>query len=258
MKFDELDRKMRVYETASDYCVPPEVYMVARLDGRSFTRLTKERHQFQAPFDERFRDLMVQTAEGLMNCGFNVRYAYTESDEISLLFDPQEQQFGRKLRKFDSTLAGEASARFSLLLGDVATFDCRISQLPNIDLVIDYFRWRNEDASRNALNSWCYWTLRHQGLDQSTATQRLWGLSDGQKNELLFQLGINFQHVPTWQKRGIGLTWEPFDRVSQNPKTGEPIVSQRWRIKRHEELPMKELYSRFIARLLKSKELLST
>ncbi len=41
MKFDDLDKKMRVFETAADLCVLPELYMVARLDGRSFTRLRK-------------------------------------------------------------------------------------------------------------------------------------------------------------------------------------------------------------------------
>jgi tRNA(His) 5'-end guanylyltransferase len=42
MKFDDLDRQMRVYETSHDFCVLPGLYIVARLDGRSFTRLTKE------------------------------------------------------------------------------------------------------------------------------------------------------------------------------------------------------------------------
>ena len=40
MTFDELDERMRVFETAADYCVLPGIFMVARLDGRSFTRLT--------------------------------------------------------------------------------------------------------------------------------------------------------------------------------------------------------------------------
>ena len=99
MKFDDLDKKMRVFETSADLCVLPGMFMVARLDGRSFTRLTKEVCQFEAPFDERFRDLMVGTTDSLMTCGFRVLYAYTESDEISLLLDPAEQLFGRKLRK---------------------------------------------------------------------------------------------------------------------------------------------------------------
>jgi tRNA(His) 5'-end guanylyltransferase len=31
--------------------VLPEIHIVARLDGRGFTRLTKEVHHFEAPFD---------------------------------------------------------------------------------------------------------------------------------------------------------------------------------------------------------------
>ena len=33
MKFEQLDRRMRVYETAHDHCVLPGVHMVARIDG---------------------------------------------------------------------------------------------------------------------------------------------------------------------------------------------------------------------------------
>ena len=79
MKFDELDTRMRVYETAHDHCVLPGIYIVARLDGRGFTRLTKDVHKFNAPFDERFRDYMLDTVEHLMNCGFDILYGYTES-----------------------------------------------------------------------------------------------------------------------------------------------------------------------------------
>ncbi len=250
MKFDELDKKMRVFETNADLCVLPGVFMVARLDGRSFTRLTKEVCQFEVPFDVRFRDLMVATTQSLMTCGFRVVYAYTESDEISLLFDPAEQLFGRKLRKYNSTLAGEASAQFSIKLGHPASFDCRISQLPTSELVVDYFRWRNEDAARNALNSSCYWTLRKDGLNEQQATKRLLGLSVSQKHELLFQYGINFNDLPKWQKRGVGLFWEQYEKRAINPITREPVTARRRRIRTEFELPMKDQYGQFIRTLL--------
>src|SRR5215475_10227505 len=237
MKFEELDEKMRIYETALDHCVPPEMFMVARIDGRGFTRLTREIHQFKAPFDERFRDMMVSTTEHLMNCGFRVVYGYTQSDEISLLFHPQEDAFGRKLRKYDSILAGEASARFSLLLGAHATFDCRISQLSSEELVVDYFCWRQEDAHRNALNAHCYWLLRKQGQTETEATNGLTGLSVAGKNELLFQSGINFNEVPNWQKRGVGLYWEDYEKEGVNPLTGQPVTAQRRRIRIEYQLP---------------------
>ncbi len=251
MKFDELDKKLRIYETGSDQCVLPGMHMVARIDGRSFTRLTKEVHQFEAPFDERFRDMMVGTTQHLMECGFRVIYGYTESDEISLLFHRDENLFGRKLRKFNSVLAGEASAKFSLLLGDVGAFDCRISQLPTEALVVDYFRWRSEDAHRNSLNGHCYWTLRKSGENERHATGKLEGMSTADKNELLFKMAkTNFNDLPLWHRRGIGLYWETYAKPGHNPKTGEAQDAERRRLKVDMELPMKDDYSDFIRSLL--------
>ncbi len=250
MKFDELDTKMRRFETAADYCVLPGIFMVARLDGRSFTRLTKERCQFDVPYDTRFRDMMITTAQSLMTCGFQVRYAYLQSDEISLLFDYEERIFGRKLRKYNSTLAGEASARFSLELGQVATFDCRISQLPSVDLVVDYFRWRSEDAARNALNSWCYWTLRKEGVSVNDTNEQLKGLSVGQKNELLFQRGINYNDLPDWHKRGVGLKWKSVPREGFDPIKQKTVISQRREIVVDTELPMKDHYDAYVRKVI--------
>jgi tRNA(His) guanylyltransferase len=250
MKFDELDDKMRVYETTHDLCVLPGLYIVARLDGRSFTRLTKEVHEFEAPFDVGFRDMMLDTVEHLMICGFKVIYGYTESDEISLLFAHDENGFNRKLRKLNSVLAGEASAKFSLLLGAVACFDCRISELPTAGLVVDYFRWRNEDAHRNALNAHCYWCLRKDGVGVNEATTALVGLSVAQKNELLFQHDINFNDLPSWQKRGSGLYWEEYDKEALNPVTGQAVIARRRRIVRNLDLPMKEAYGEFVQQIV--------
>ncbi|KAF3889658.1 MULTISPECIES: tRNA(His) guanylyltransferase Thg1 family protein [Nostocales] len=252
MKFDELDSKMRVFETAHDYCVLPGIYIVARLDGRSFTRLTKETHQFEAPYDEKFRDMMLTTTEYLMHCGIDIIYGYTQSDEISLLFSRNENSFGRKLRKLNSVLAGEASAKFSLLLGDIGAFDCRISQLPSMEEVVNYFRWRHEDAHRNSLNSHCYWSLRRDGNNATQATKRLQKMSVADKNELLFQYGINFNQLPNWQKRGVGLYWEEYEKLGYNPVNGEVVPTTRRRILHDFNLPMKDEYSQFITKIINS------
>ena len=246
MKFDDLDKKMRVFETARDYCVLPGINIVARLDGRSFTKLTKETCKFKAPFDEIFRDYMVETVKHLLESGFRIIYGYTESDEISLLFHPDESSFGRKTRKITSILAGEASAKFSLLLGKPGVFDCRLSELPTVDLIIDYFRWRNEDAHRNALNAHCYWILRHQGETARAATAFLLKKSISAKNEFLFENGLNFNDVPTWQKRGIGFYWESYEKEGTNGLTGEAVTAVRNRIKVDMDLPMKDDYNAFI------------
>lgn len=252
MKFDELDKKLRVFETALDYAVIPNVYMVARIDGRSFTRLTKELHQFERPFDEKFRDWMIETVKHLMTCGFNIIYGYTESDEISLLFDLNENTFGRKLRKFNSILAGEASAKFSLLLNDIAAFDCRIAQLPTQQDVVDYFRWRNEDAHRNALNAHCYWLLREQGKSVKETTETLEKQSTAFKNELLFENGINFNELPNWQKRGTGIYWDFVEKVGWNPVKQKEEMAVRRELSVNMNLPMKDEYNRFILEIIEN------
>lgn len=250
MKFDDFDAKMRVYERSLDQVVLPDLYLVARLDGRTFTKLTKEVCQFEAPFDERFRDLMVGTVRHLMNCGFRVVYGFTESDEISLLFHPKDGTFGRKVRKIDSTLAGEASAAFSLALGRVAVFDCRVVPLPSRERVRDYFVWRQEDAHRNALNAWCYWTLRKEGMNQITATAYLQGKTVAFKNELLFQRGICFNELPKWQKRGIGIYFREEIREGYNPMIQEQVQAKRRGLYVDYELKLKEEYGRWVEKFL--------
>ena len=250
MNFDELDEKMRVYEQSLDQFITPGTYMVARLDGRTFTRLTKEICKFEAPFDERFRDMMVNTVKHLMDCGFRVIYGFTESDEISLLFHPDENTFGRKVRKYDSTLAAEASAVFSLELGRAATFDCRMIPLPNIEIVRDYFLWRQEDAHRNSLNSYCYWTLRKEGKSVNEATKELEGKSVAYKNELLFQRGINYDTLPSWQKRGVGLWKENVEVEGFNPVLQEKIMTTRNQVKVEYELPLGQKYGDLVEKLL--------
>lgn len=151
-------------------------------------------------------------------------------------------------------LAGEASAKFSSLLASVASFDCRLSELPNKQLVIDYFRWRNEDAHRNALNAYCYWKLRQDNYSKGEATKRIEKISTADKNELLFTYGINFNNIPNWQKRGIGLYWENATKEGYNPKKGEVVNVIRRQLKVEYELPMKDEYDKFIMTIIDKEE----
>jgi tRNA(His) guanylyltransferase len=72
--------------------------------------------------------------------------------------------------------------------------DEHIAQLPSRERVVDYFRWRAEDAHRSALNAHCYRLLRRQGYSARAADAQIAGLSIAAKNDL-----------PAWQKCGVGL-----------------------------------------------------
>lgn len=202
MRASEFEARMRALEYYHTLRLVPGAWFVLRLDGRGFPRFTETR--FQKPFDLRFHELMSFTARRLLE-DLGAVYAYTESDEISLLFRPEWALFDRELEKAVSLSAGLASATFTHAAAEVVQFDSRAWLGPRKGLVVDYFRWRQADATRCALNGWCYWTLRQSGATVAAATAALVGKGVAAKNELLFQRGINFNDLRAWQRRGTGL-----------------------------------------------------
>lgn len=247
MKTDDLEQKMRALEYFHTAKVLPDTWIILRVDGHSFSRFTEQR--FEKPFDQRFHDLMFQTSSALVE-HLNGVYAYTESDEISVLLPPAWDLFSREHEKLVSLSAGIASAAFTLGIGAPAHFDSRVWIGVNPGLVIDYFRWRQADATRCALNGWCYWTLRKNGLTVNQATQSLIGKTVAYKNELLFQNGINFNNLPSWQRRGSGVYWETYNKEGFNPITGETVIARRRKIKLDSDIPMGLDYNRFLQRFL--------
>ncbi len=61
---------------------------------------------------------------------------------------------------------------------------------------------------------------------------------------------MNFNNLPNWQKRGIGLYWEIYEKQAINPKQDTPVTTTRKRIKSELDLPMKDEYSHFLLNFL--------
>jgi len=249
MNPDEFERRMRAGECFHALRVPPGNWAVLRLDGRGFSRLTEAR--FEKPFDLRFHDLMCETSQALVG-DLGALYAFTESDEISVLLPRESTLFDREVEKLVSVSAAIASSIFSLGLGAPAQFDSRIWVGARAEDVADYFRWRQSDAGRCCLNGWAYWTLRKAGQTVSQATQRLEGSTVAEKNELLFRHGINFNDVPRWQKRGTGCRWESYEKGGVDPRKGEQVSVVRRRVAIDHDLPLGDAYGRFITEILES------
>jgi tRNA(His) 5'-end guanylyltransferase len=247
MKSDDLEARMRAGECYHSLRVPPAVFPVVRVDGRSFSGLTER--LVEKPFDPNFHSWMIKAAEGLLVTLHGV-YAYTESDEISVLLSRDADLFDREVEKLVSIASARASAIFSMSCGEAVEFDARLWVGARTRDVVDYFRWRQTDATRCALNGWCYWTLRGAGKSAREATRRLEGATVAAKNELLFSHGINFNTTPHWQRRGTGLYWGTFEKDGFNPKTGNIVKTTRRRIVVNEELPTREEYGSFIKGLV--------
>ncbi|MGY6657594.1 tRNA(His) guanylyltransferase Thg1 family protein [Amycolatopsis sp. TRM77291] len=247
MDASDFEARQREREWFHGLTVPPGAWTVLRVDGRGFSKFTEAR--FEKPFDPRFADCMAETANALM-AEFASPYVYTESDEISLVLPPPADLFGRGVEKLVSISAGVASAAFTHAAGVPAHFDGRVWLGTTLDDVVDYFSWRQADAARCALNGWCYWILRKAGKSASEAGAALEGTGVSEKNELLFAHGVNFAEVPAWQRRGVGLYWESYERTGFDPVRRIEATATRRRVRVDRELPMKGEYRAFLGELL--------
>ena len=250
MNPDKFDKIMRSFENVGNGSIDENVYIVARLDGRCFSSLTKDKLCLAVPFDRNFSNIMVETVKHLMDCGFRAIYGYTESDEISILFNKKEHSFGRVLRKYLSILSSEASSKFSLLLNDTASFDCRLSLLPSIEYVSDYFRWRMGDSSRNCLNSYCYWILRNNGKGAKEASDILKGLCHSKLINFLKSHEVELDSIPRWERYGIGVFWESFSKAGTNILTNAEDIAKRRRLSVDMNLPKGDDYKFYIQKII--------
>jgi tRNA(His) 5'-end guanylyltransferase len=243
MGHDMLDQRMHELECFHALRVVPGAWPIIRVDGCAFSRLTENR--FEKPFDERFHRLMVQTAQALL-AELSATYAYTQSDEISVLLPAETRLFHREVEKLVSVSAGIASSAFTLALQEAAHFDSRVCVAPSPEQVVEYFKWRQDDATRCCLNGWCYWLLRKEGRSAAEAAHQLHGKAFAYQNELLFQRGVNFNDLPVWQRRGTALYWTEEQKTGMNPLTGESTQTLRRRVRIDEQIPMGDEYERFV------------
>lgn len=247
MKGSDLAGKMRQGECFRGLRLLPGAWGILRLDGHGFSRFTRD--HFEKPFDAAFHEHMIEAARALLE-RFQGLYAYTASDEISVLLPRGWDLFDRALEKAVSLSASLAGASFARACGKIVQFDSRAWVGAREEDVIDYFRWRQADTARCALNGWCYWMLRKSGKGAAEATAILHGKSTSFKNELLHRHGINFSRVPRWQRRGTGIYPERFEKEGFDPIRGVAVKVVRRRIKVDRELPMKAEYGQFIDRLV--------
>lgn len=251
MKRIEFDAKMRALEFFHNLKAPVGNFIIIRVDGRGFSKLTAK--NYCKPFDIEFRSVMQETALALMN-EFKPIYGYFESDEISLLFPADYNLFDREVEKLVSVSAGVASSAFTKASGLEGHFDSRLVIAPNEDIVIDYFLWRQNDAFRNCINTICYWEQVLSGMSKKKASNSLLRATIEDKNNILHNFGITVDSIPSWQKYGVGVYNEIYEKIGFNPKTQETVKAMRNRWKVEDNLPNRWEYGAFIYELLEKDE----
>ena len=178
---------------------------------------------------------MVATATDLLE-RFGAVTAYTESDEISLVWPPAAPQgvqvlpFNGRVQKVVSVTAGYASARFNkhmlaqtfdpqteaALIARVeaseAHFDARLFSLPSAERVHAYMRWRAlQDCRRNSISMLAqahFPAAQLHGVD-ARAMVRL----------LREEKGVEWSAQPAFFRYGSYVKKEEFTKQAFNPKT---------------------------------------
>jgi tRNA(His) 5'-end guanylyltransferase len=254
-KNDSLGNRMKGYEnTTCGTKMLPLIPVIARLDGKGFSKFTKG---LKRPYDERLSRLMIETTKYLVketnaNCG------YTQSDEISLVWysDTHESKiyFDGRLFKMISDLATMCSVYFNRELPKyipekthlMPRFDSRVFNVPTLEEATNIFLWRELDATKNSIT---------MAASEHYSHNFLHGKNGSEKQELLFQKGINWNDYPDFFKKGTYIqrkrvmtkfTPEELDRLppKHNARKNPDLEIERWVIDEVEMPPLSKVKNR--------------
>lgn len=234
---DELEKRMKTfYEEIPKTRLMRRIPVVIRIDGKAFHTFTKG---FQKPFDEMLiksmQDTMKYLCENIQGCVLG----YTQSDEITLILIDYKKLtssawFDYEVQKVCSIAASMATMAFNKYFseninsecyvfddelldnGDFnpnykneylidlytthikasykgAMFDARCFNIPKEE-VANLIYWRQLDATRNSIQMVGQANFSHKELQNKSCDQI--------QDMLMTQKGINWNDIPTHQKRG--------------------------------------------------------
>lgn len=212
------DRMKDFYEDRTRFKLARRTNTIIRIDGKAFHQYTKG---LTRPFDSGLMEDMNKTAEFLCQNIQGAKFAYVQSDEISILVTDYDDisthaWFDGNLQKMASIAASLATAKFNQLRmsrscwegNDVdgyldaddlqnfklAMFDARVFQIPYQEEVLNYFIWRQQDATRNSISSVAQANFSDKELHGKKTNQM--------QDMLMLDRGINWNDFSPREKRG--------------------------------------------------------
>ena len=231
---DDLGVRMKTfYEQIPKTKLMRRCPVAIRIDGKSFHTFTRG---FQKPFDEVLIKSMQETMKYLCENIQGCVLGYTQSDEITLIlvdykkltssawFDYEVQKicsiaasmatmafnrsFAKNAEDFEQYYATEHEINvwygkgtpeyemcqiYSKAVNRGAMFDARCFNIPKEE-VTNLCYWRQLDASRNSIQMVGQANFSHKELQNKSCNDI--------QDMLMIQKGINWNDLPTYQKRG--------------------------------------------------------
>lgn len=240
MSNDSLGDRMKRYETTTQLNLLRRTPVIIRIDGKAFHTFTKCLKHYDdslqhSPYSQKMYQVMSATCQVLFSNVQNAQFVYSQSDEISIFLKDwtrleSQQWFDGNVQKITSVSASIATAAFNFAFDryvrhpespyDLAFFDARVYNVPEAE-VVNYFIWRQQDASRNSVQMWGRHFFSHKQLHEKNNSEI--------QDMMMFHHGVNWNDVPTWQKRGFAVYGNPNLMDSTSPCTVDeeiPIFTQ--------------------------------
>lgn len=215
------DRMKNNYENRAKTYLVRRMPVIVRLDGKAFHTFTKG---MKKPYDEIFHNTMNATMKYLCENIQGCKLGYTQSDEITLLLTDYDTidtdaWFDNNVQKICSVSASMATMAFNKFMRkfvydifvfskdepreyvdtlvnklENAMFDSRCFNIPE-DEVTNCFIWRQQDATRNAIQMLGQCNFSHKELQGKSCNDI--------QDMLMTQKGINFNDMPAEFRRGV-------------------------------------------------------
>ena len=221
---DDLGCRMKTfYEQIPKTKLMRRCPVAIRIDGKAFHTFTRG---FQKPFDEILIKSMQETMKYLCENIQGCVLGYTQSDEITLILVDYKKLtssawFDYEVQKICSIAASMATMAFNKFFRDNvgnylyenyddqyladyikilqnavdkgAMFDARCFNIPKEE-VTNLVYWRQLDVSRNSIQMVGQANFSHKELQNKSCNDI--------QDMLMTQKGINWNDLPTYQKRG--------------------------------------------------------
>jgi tRNA(His) guanylyltransferase len=249
-KGDSLGDRMKKYEDVPRLRLTRRVPVMMRLDGKAFHTFTKN---LPRPYHRPFHECMWEAAKYLCEEIQGAQLAYVQSDEITILITDYadittEAWYDYQVQKMASVAAAMCTAAFMRahivhsVMNDklfrpehklkglkLPAFDARVWNLPK-DEVTNAFIWRQQDATRNAIQSLGQAELGHKAMQ---------GLNNELVQEKLHhERGINFNNLPVPQKRGVCIVKQQWRVLVPEGAYNEGLLVKRTRWVVDENIPI--------------------
>nr|WP_255668591.1 tRNA(His) guanylyltransferase Thg1 family protein [Methanocella sp. CWC-04] len=203
--------------------VPP---IIIRADGRNFKESLK-RLNFEKPYDISFERGMVTAARRLiLESGLSPEWVFTFSDEFNILF--KELPFEGRLEKLDSVVPSFLSSALTIALkiDTPLAFDARVIPM-HPENMIEYLQYRQAEAWRNHMQSYGFYSLVKEGVNEKDAAAKMHGMKYEDIHEMMWRRGVNLGETPGWQRKGVLVYKKKVEKEGYDPVKKEKVIAIR-------------------------------